>query len=276
MKHKILLKDLLVQKGLAVSTAEAERLILAGQVRMDGAPVLQAGTLVPKDAPLEVLKGSRYVSRGGFKLEGALDDFAFDPAGKRCIDVGTSSGGFTDCLLQRGAVEVVSVDVGYGQFSWKLRQDPRVTLFERTNIARVTPEVLGAPFEVAVVDVSFTSLSRLASSLAALIPEQGSMLSLVKPQFELPKDSVKNGVVHRLDLHEQALIKVRDAYEKVGLCAKAMSFSHLVGPKGNIEFWIWATKERATATINPEQVVRLAHAELSTPAKQAEASDHHE
>lgn len=262
MKHKAHLRTLLVERGLAESEDEAVRLILAAEVKVEGERVVQSGALVPNDAVIEVKGGSRYVSRGGFKLEGALEDFSFDPTGLTCIDVGASSGGFTDCLLQQGAVRVTAVDVGYGQFDWKLRQDARVVLFERTNIARVEPACLGAPFDLLVADLSFTSLARLAGHLSELIHTQGSLLTLVKPQFELPKEVVKDGVVRSLELHVEALQIVRDAYEKAGLICRDMSFSHLLGPKGNTEFWIWAAKQGATATITEEQIVRRAHTEL--------------
>ena len=262
MKHKKHLQDLLVQQGLAESKQQAQRLILAAQVRVDGEVVTQAGALVSSSAHVKVNEGTRFVSRGGLKLEGALNDFAFDPARCACIDVGASSGGFTDCLLQNGAASVVAVDVGYGQFDWKLRQDNRVTLFERTNIAKANPSALGAPFEVLVADLSFTSLARLAPTLAHLVGDQNNVLTLVKPQFELPKDVVKNGVVRSLELHKEALKKVIAAYDVCSLVTQKVSFSHLLGAKGNTEFWIWATKGGATATIEVEEVVRRAHAEL--------------
>lgn len=262
MTPKKQLKSLLVSRGLAKSLDEAERIILAAQVRVRGELVTQAGALVEVDAELERICGNRYVSRGGLKLEGALSDFSFDPQGLNCIDAGASSGGFTDCLLQAGAARVTAVDVGYGQFNWKLRQDSRVVLFERTNIAKVEPTSLGAPFDVLVADLSFTSLSRLAVQLTALLSDEGQAIMLVKPQFELPKDVVKNGVVVSYDLHVQALERVRVAYEACDLHVQKMSFSPILGPKGNIELWIWLARQRATANIDAKEVVRSAHAEL--------------
>ncbi|MDR2035939.1 MAG: TlyA family RNA methyltransferase [Coriobacteriales bacterium] len=262
MKHREQLKNLLVARGFAQTSNEAERLILAARVSVNGALATQAGELVAADALLEVSESKKYVSRGGLKLEGALDDFAFDPAGLRCLDAGASSGGFTDCLLKRGATQVVAVDVGYGQFDWQLRQDSRVALFERTNIARVSPESLGGSFDLLVADLSFTSLAKLAGPLAAFVHEEGNCLTLVKPQFELPKDLVSKGVVNRSDLHIQALQRVGEAYQKQGLVLRQMSFSHLLGPKGNVEFWIWAAKCGPTATIDVEEVVTRAHKEL--------------
>lgn len=256
------LKDLLVQKGLAENPAEAQRLILAARVSVDGRVQTQAGSLVQTDARIEVGQDRQYVSRGGFKLAGALDDFGFEPAGLSCIDVGASTGGFTDCLLQRGAAHVVAVDVGYGQFDWKLRNDSRVTLFERTNIAKADPALLGAPFALLVADLSFTSLARLAACLAALVGAQGNCLTLVKPQFELPKAAVRNGVVHGFDAHVKSLEAVLNAFGKNALAVQAVGFSHLLGPKGNREFWVWAKKHGTTATINLDEVVQQAHREL--------------
>ncbi|MDR1357972.1 MAG: TlyA family RNA methyltransferase [Coriobacteriales bacterium] len=257
------LRDLLVRRGLVETRAQAERFILAGQVRVNGERLTQAGALTTCDAPVELLRGKPYVSRGGLKLEGALKDFSFDVGDQCCIDVGASSGGFTDCLLKAGAQSVTAVDVGYGQFDWGLRNDSRVTLFERTPIAKADPEALGAPFDLLVADLSFTSLARLAPELAQLLREQGSAITLVKPQFELPKALVKRGVVRSLDLHVQALEMVLQAYQNQGLVAQALSFSCLPGPKGNIEFWIWAAKDGARATIDTEETVRLAHEALS-------------
>jgi len=264
MKHKERLCDLMVRRGLAPNSNAAERMILAGKVKVNDEVVTQAKAQFTGAVSIEVRRSKPYVSRGGLKLEGALKDFSFDPRGLRCLDVGASSGGFTDCLLKAGALQVSAVDVGYGQFDWSLRQDSRVVLFERTNIAHVDPAVLKAPFDLLVVDLSFTSLARLAPVLAALVDERGSILALVKPQFELPKASVKSGVVRSFDLHVQALTSVWQAFENAGLLTQEVSYSHIPGPKGNIEFWIWAAKQGTTATIDSriEAVVRLAHTEL--------------
>ena len=259
MKQKEYLKNLLALRGLAETPDEAERMILAARVRVDGHTVTQAGAQVLPDARIEVQDTRKYVSRGGLKLEGALEDFSFDPAGLNCIDVGTSSGGFTDCLLKRGASQVTAVDVGYGQFDWKLREDSRVVLFERTNIAKADPLSIGAPFELLVADLSFTSLAKLAPQLARLIDNGKDCLTLVKPQFELAKDLVKDGVIRSFELHVAALQKVVEAYENNGLAVQGLSFSHLLGPKGNREFWIWAAKGGVTATIDIPSVVRQAH-----------------
>lgn len=262
MKDKAYLRELLVRQGFVATAEEAERMILAARVYVDDTLVTQAGALVLTDATLRVSSKNKYVSRGGLKLEGALKDFAFDPRGLACIDVGASSGGFTDCLLQANALHVTAVDVGYGQFDWKLRKDSRVTLFERTNIAKADPVKLGAPFDVLVADLSFTSLARLALELAALVAKRGSIITLVKPQFELPKACVKDGVVRSFELHVSALELALAAYQRVDLVAQKASYSPILGPKGNTEFWIWATKQGATATIDAGEVVRRAHEEL--------------
>jgi len=262
VKQKEQLKNLLVQRGLTQTTDEAERLVLAARVRVEGAVITQAGTRVSVDADITLKEGKKYVSRGGFKLQGALEDFSFDPAGLSCIDVGASSGGFTDCLLRHGAAAVTAVDVGYGQFDWSLRGDSRVKLFEKTNISVVDPYELGAPFDLLVADLSFTSLARLAPQLVSLLKEGGSGLVLVKPQFELPKELVEGGVVRSLDLHIRALEEVGESFEKHSLVVQELSFSRLLGPKGNIEFWIWASKHGATATINTKEIVLRAHKEL--------------
>ena len=264
---KVQLKDLLVQKGLAQDSKQAERLILSARVSVDGTVLTQAGSLVDPDASTEISMDRQYVSRGGFKLAGALDDFCFTPTGLSCIDVGASTGGFTDCLLQRGAGHVVAVDVGYGQFDWKLRNDSRVTLFERTNIAKADPVDLGAPFALLVADLSFTSLARLAACLAVLVEKQGNCMTLVKPQFELPKDAVRNGVVYSFDAHLKSLEAVIKAFGNNDLAVQGVSFSHLLGPKGNREFWVWAIKSGTTATINLDEVVRAAHEELRVEKK---------
>lgn len=264
MSAKEHLRDLLVQRGFAHTPDEAERLILAARVSVDGVVVTQAGAPVSSDAALKVSGGKKYVSRGGFKLEGALDDFSFSPAGLSCVDAGASTGGFTDCLLKRGAAQVTAVDVGYGQFDWNLRHDSRVVLFERTNIAKVNPGQLGAPFDVVVADLSFTSLVRLASPLAELAGARGDCFVLVKPQFELPKPVVKDGVVRSFDLHVQALQAVVESFQSKDLIIRGLSFSHILGPKGNREFWVWAAKQGSTATISVEEVVRQSHALLAS------------
>jgi 23S rRNA (cytidine1920-2'-O)/16S rRNA (cytidine1409-2'-O)-methyltransferase len=205
-----------------------------------------------------------YVSRGGEKLAGALADFAIDPVGLACLDVGASTGGFTDCLLQKGASSVVSVDVAYGQFAWQLRSDERVCLLERTNIRDVDAQSIGAPFDLIVVDVSFTSLSGLMPQLASLLAELSTLIALVKPQFELPASDVgEKGVVTDADAHVRALELVIEAAWGSGLAVQGASFSPIKGPKGNIEFFLAAQQGGIPATIDTYDVVRRAHERLN-------------
>src|SRR5579862_8202270 len=186
--------DVAVASRLACSRRHAQALILAGRVHVgSGGAVLKAGSLVASDAAIEILDDARFVSRGAMKLERALDDFSWSVEGLRCLDVGASTGGFTDCLLQRGAASVTAVDVGYGQLAWKLRSDPRVIVYERSNFRHADVAAMGAPFAFACADVSFISLSKLASNLAAALEDHGHLVVLVKPQFEVGRGAVGKG-----------------------------------------------------------------------------------
>jgi 23S rRNA (cytidine1920-2'-O)/16S rRNA (cytidine1409-2'-O)-methyltransferase len=209
---------LLAERGVYPSRERARAAIMAGEVRIGGELVRKAGELVDADAPIEVAEAQRYVSRGGTKLEGALETFAIDVTGARAVDVGASTGGFTDCLLQRGALSVVAVDVGYGQLAWPLRNDARVTVFERTNIRDTTPEMLGAPFDVAVIDVSFIGLAKVVPHVAPLLGENGQLIALVKPQFDAGKGRVgKRGVVRDPAVHIEVLTGAVRAAAESGL-----------------------------------------------------------
>ncbi len=205
-------------------------------------------------------EGPSYVSRGGLKLAGALDVFGLDPRGMRAIDVGASTGGFTDCLLQRGAGSVVAVDVGYGQLAWSLRGDERVSVFERTNIRKADPQVLGAPFDLAVIDVSLIGLDKVLPVVASMVSPEGDMVALVKPQFEAGRDRVgKNGVVRGPDIHADVLSAVAGTVEGLGWTVRGMTWSPVKGPKGNIEFWIWSSRHGDAAVSSPHEVVTAAH-----------------
>ena len=258
-KEKVRLTELLVSRGLSENVAEAERAILAGDVLGDDAPLTQPGMTVDSRLTLRIKPHGRYVSRGGDKLFGALRDFAFDPAGLHCLDVGASTGGFTDCLLQQGAASVVAVDVAYGQFAWQLRSDKRVRLFERTNIRDIDPDLAGAPFDVAVVDLSFVSLRSALPALAPFLAEGGMLIALVKPQFELAASLVAGGVVIDKAAHVQALEQVIEAALRSGLAPQAATFSQIKGPKGNIEFFLLAQRGGIPATIDTLNVVDAAH-----------------
>jgi 23S rRNA (cytidine1920-2'-O)/16S rRNA (cytidine1409-2'-O)-methyltransferase len=253
----------LVDRGLFESRERARAALLAGDVRVNGAPVTKAGQLVDSDATIEVAARQRFVSRGGEKLAGALDVFGCDVAGVRAVDVGASTGGFTDCLLQRGAASVVAIDVGYGQLAWSLRTDPRVTVVERTNIRAADPAELGAPFDLAVVDVSFISLRTVMPHVVALLGEEAEIIALVKPQFEAGKGRVgKRGVVKDPAVHAEVLQAARDAAEAAGLVVRGLTFSPIKGPEGNIEFWLWAARSGPSDPRSAQEVVDEAHTTL--------------
>jgi 23S rRNA (cytidine1920-2'-O)/16S rRNA (cytidine1409-2'-O)-methyltransferase len=253
----------LASRGLFASREQARAAVLAGEVRVGGEVVTKAGHMVSPDAIIEVAEKQRYVSRGGEKLAGALDRFGIDPTGLRAVDVGASTGGFTDCLLKRGAASVVAVDVGYGQLAWSLRTDPRVTTIERTNIRSADPAELGAPFDLAVVDVSFISLRTVLPHVAALLAPTGAIVALVKPQFEAGKGRVgKKGVVKDAAVHREVLQGAMDAAREAGFVVRGLTFSPIKGPEGNIEFWLWASREGEAAPTTAEQVVEEAHAAL--------------
>jgi 23S rRNA (cytidine1920-2'-O)/16S rRNA (cytidine1409-2'-O)-methyltransferase len=253
----------LVEAGLVPSRERARASILAGEVTADGVRVTKAGEQVSADARLEVAAGPRYVSRGGIKLAGALETFGVDPQGLRAVDIGASTGGFTDCLLQAGAVSVTAVDVGYGQLAWSLRNDPRVTVLERTNIRLVDAAALGAPFDLAVVDVSFIGLDKVLPKVRELLGATGTGVILVKPQFEAGKGNVgKRGVVRDPDVQSEVLSRVADAARGLGFVVRGLTFSPITGPEGNIEFWMWLATGGSEASASPASVVARAHETL--------------
>lgn len=231
---------LLVDRGTVASRERARRLVMAGAVRVGDQVVDKAGTLVPVDAAVTVTEPDiPYVSRGGLKLAGALDAFAIDVRGLLVLDVGASTGGFTDCVLQRGARAVIAVDVGYGQFAWSLRQDPRVTLLERVNVRHLTMEQLPAVPDLIVADLSFISLRLVLPALTAVLPGVATMVVLVKPQFEVGKGQVgRGGVVRDPALHAAAVTSVREVATELGLTCIGECPSPILGPKGNREFFL--------------------------------------
>jgi 23S rRNA (cytidine1920-2'-O)/16S rRNA (cytidine1409-2'-O)-methyltransferase len=253
----------LVESGLFTSRERAKAAILGGRVKMDGAPLLKAGADAPEGATFEVEPAQEYVSRGGHKLAGALDDFALDVTGAHAIDVGASTGGFTDCLLQRGAASVTALDVGYGQLAWKLRCDERVTVLERTNIRNVDAAVPGAPFGLAVVDVSFIGLAKVLPHIAPLLEPDGEIVTLVKPQFEAGKSRVgKRGVVRDAAVHLDVLETVAREAASEGFVVRGATWSPITGPEGNIEFWLRLSRVGEPLAIDYAAVVRDAHASL--------------
>ena len=242
---KVRLDTLLHRRGLFESRARAAASVMAGEVRLgtDGARAAKPGQLVADDVTLAVDERPRYVSRGGVKLEHALDALPVEVAGRRCLDVGASTGGFTDCLLQRGARRVVAVDVGYGQLAWKLRQDPRVVVRERTNARSLTAEMLPERPDVAVIDASFISLATVLPAVAPLVTPGGTIVALVKPQFEVGRGRVgKGGVVRDPALRAEAVGSVRAVAERLGLVVRGEADSVLPGPKGNREVFLWGTR----------------------------------
>ncbi|MCX7750223.1 MAG: TlyA family RNA methyltransferase [Candidatus Bipolaricaulota bacterium] len=231
---------LLVQQGLAPSRSQAQALIRAGRVRVGGQLLDKPGVQVPIDAPLEVLSPARYASRGGEKLEGALRAFGVDPAGKVCLDVGASTGGFTDCLLQHGAAKVYAVDVGRGQLDWRLRNDPRVVVKEGLNARYLRPEDLGERVDLATVDVSFISLRLVLPPLGGVVKPGGEVLALVKPQFEAGRETVRRGVVRDPAVQEAAVQGIAAfAQAELGWTVVGSAPSPLRGPAGNQEFFLY-------------------------------------
>lgn len=251
------------ERGLVPSREQARAAILEGRVSVNGAVMTKAGASVSPESTIIVAAGAPFVSRGGVKLAGALDDFGIDPGGLRAIDVGASTGGFTDCLLQRGAVSVTAVDVGYGQLAWSLRNDPRVRVLERTNIRSADVETLGGPYDLAVIDVSFIGLSKVLPFVLPLLTPEGSVIALVKPQFEAGKGRVgKKGVVREASVHHEVLEGVVRAVEAANWVVRRLGWSPITGPEGNIEFWIWAARTGEPGTDQPAAVVAAAHAAL--------------
>jgi 23S rRNA (cytidine1920-2'-O)/16S rRNA (cytidine1409-2'-O)-methyltransferase len=235
---------LLVERGLVPNRELARRRVMAGEVLVDDAPVTKAGTDVSDTATLRLrTPSSPYASRGGEKLAGALDAFGLDVTGLLALDVGASTGGFTDCLLRRGARGVIAVDVGYGQLAWRLRQDPRVTVIERTNARHLAPERLPALAALATVDVSFISLAKVLPAVASCVEAGGSLVTLVKPQFEVGRSRVgKGGVVRDEAARADAVASVRGAAEALGLGVRGEAESVLPGPKGNREVFLWLVR----------------------------------
>ncbi|MBE6954310.1 MAG: TlyA family RNA methyltransferase [Ruminococcaceae bacterium] len=236
MKERI--DILMVSRGLAESREKARAIIMSGDVFVAGVRVDKPGTSIDSEAEIEV-RGVQcpYVSRGGLKLEKALRDFGVDPTGYVCSDSGASTGGFTDCLLQKGAKKVFAIDVGYGQLAWSIRNDPRVVTMERTNIRYVKPEDLGEPLDLSVVDVSFISLKIVLPAIRALLKPEGQVVCLIKPQFEAGREKVgKKGVVRDPAVHLEVLQNFTALADELGFRICGLTFSPVKGPEGNIEF----------------------------------------
>lgn len=268
---------LLVKKGLAPSREKAKAVIMAGSVYVDGQKEDKAGSVFDEESAQIEVRGHAlpYVSRGGLKLEKALKVFPITLTNKICMDIGASTGGFTDCMLQNGAVKVYSVDVGYGQLDWKLRQDERVVCMEKTNFRYMTPEDIPDVLDFASVDVSFISLDKILTPAYALLREQGEMVALIKPQFEAGREKVgKKGVVRDPKVHEEVISRIVRHADEVSFEVLDLSYSPIRGPEGNIEYLIHL-KKNPERTVYPDilevfekkikEIVEEAHQELEKP-----------
>jgi len=258
---------LLVEQGFAPSRERAKRLIMAGQVLVDEQRIDKAGTTVAVDAKLRVVgEDLPYVSRGGLKLAKGIDVFGIVLTGKTAADIGASTGGFTDCMLQNGAARVYAIDVGYGQLDWKLRTDARVVNMERTNIRNATPEMLGVPLDFASIDVAFISLDKVLPVVRTLLSERGEVVALIKPQFEAGKERVgKNGVVRDPLVHEDVIRSVVGVAEQIGFIPMGLTYSPVKGPKGNIEYLLYLSLKGAGSAMDAafvHDIVTRAHAAL--------------
>jgi 23S rRNA (cytidine1920-2'-O)/16S rRNA (cytidine1409-2'-O)-methyltransferase len=244
---RVRLDRLLVERGLVESRERARARIMAGDVLVGDVPMTKPGSEVAADAEVRLRgEGSAFVSRGGDKLAGALDRFGLEVRDRVALDVGASTGGFTDCLLQRGARRVIALDVGYGQLAWRLRQDPRVVVIERTNARELTPDMLPQVPDLAVVDVSFISLAKVLPAVAAVLPPGAAIVALVKPQFEVGRGRVgKGGVVRDPELRAESVASVRAAAERLGLTVRDEAESVLPGPAGNREVFLWLSRAPA-------------------------------
>jgi 23S rRNA (cytidine1920-2'-O)/16S rRNA (cytidine1409-2'-O)-methyltransferase len=243
--NKIRIDRLLVERGMVDSRERAQAIIFAGQVLANGRKLDKAGALVPEDADIRILGDMLpYVSRGGLKLEAALEKFAVVVEGKTALDVGASTGGFTDCLLQRGVVKVYAVDVGYGQIAWKIRQDPRVVTIERTNIRTMDQSFIREPIDIAVIDVSFISLEKVIPAILSYLKPQSELIALIKPQFEVGKEEVgKGGIVRDQAAREAAVNRIVEFTKKLGLDVQGVVPSPITGQDGNQEYLMFAVKK---------------------------------
>ncbi|MDD5921652.1 MAG: TlyA family RNA methyltransferase [Eubacteriales bacterium] len=261
---------LLVQKGYFESRQQAKSAVMEGNVFVDGEISDKVGTKISLDSVIEVRSnGCPYVSRGGYKLEESIRAFSLDLNGKVCLDMGASTGGFTDCMLQHGASKVYSVDVGYGQLAWKLRQDSRVVNIERCNVRYMKPETIGEPVDFVSIDVSFISLRHMFPVAKAVLKENGEIVCLIKPQFEAGREEMKGtkGIVRDPLIHEKTIRSVLEYAKENGLSPKGLTNSPVKGTKGNIEFLLYLKKEAVQPDFpaldsTVQQVVQTAHQTL--------------
>ena len=261
------LDTLLTDRKLAASREQARRLILAGEVLINGESGFKPGQVVPEDVSIEIKQPMRYVGRGGLKLEKALKVFGFDACGKVALDVGASTGGFTDCLLQHGAQVVYAVDVGHGQLAWKLREDSRVRVMERTNARGIDSALFDLPIEIGVIDVSFISLRTVLPVVAKVMKSPSDLVALIKPQFEAGREQVgKGGVVRNPRIHVEVIQTLIQSVQKIERCTLGLTHSPIRGPAGNIEYLLWtqdnSQKVPVVSADLVERIVEQAHAEL--------------
>lgn len=264
---------LLVEQGLAPSREKAKAVIMSGIVYVDGSREDKAGAAFPANVNIEV-KGNtlKYVSRGGLKLEKAMKEFNINLKEKVCMDVGASTGGFTDCMLQNGAVRVYSIDVGHGQLDWGLRNDGRVVCMEKTNIRYVTPEDIGEPVDFSSIDVSFISLTKVLLPVKNILGNKGKIVCLIKPQFEAGREKVgKKGVVRDKEVHKEVIEMVTDYAKTIDLYPLMLDFSPVKGPEGNIEYLLYLSKNaddlnlfEKNEHIDIDEVVEKSHSTLDT------------
>lgn len=269
--EKIRLDALLFEKGLAASREKARAMIMAGEVQANGRLIDKPGLKVQPEIDIVITSIRQpYVSRGGLKLEGAIRDFQLDFNGRTVLDVGASTGGYTDCALQHGAVKVFALDVGYGQLDWKLRNDPRVVVWERTNIRYFKLEDLGEKADIITMDVSFISTTLIFPVLKELLKEDGSIISLIKPQFEAGREKVgRNGVVKDPKVHAEVLAHCIASAQAAGLYCIDITYSPIMGPKGNIEYFIHL---RPDAQALPDIIARVAEVVRSAQSLREEKS----
>lgn len=240
------LDQILVERALYPSREMAQRAVMAGEVRIGDQVAQKSSLLIDPDAPIATAEVPRFVGRGGLKLDGVVDHFAIDVADRIAVDIGASTGGFTDCLLQRGARKVYAIDVGHGQLAWKIRNDPRVTVFEKTNARIVSSSLIGQRADICVIDVSFISLTLILPNAFELITPSGIVLALIKPQFELKRAEVgRGGIVRDSSLHEKAQRKIASFVEAGGNHVMGLVPSPITGTDGNQEFFICARKRLA-------------------------------
>lgn len=246
MPKRIRLDQAVVRRGFFESRHQAQVAIMAGEVRIDGRVAAKASDLVHEQQQISVTSRSRYVGRGGIKLEGALEHFAVACEGKIALDIGASTGGFTDCLLQKGVRKVFAVDVGHGQLAWKIRDDPRVITLEKTNARRLSKAETPEPIDICVIDVSFISLTLILPSAFPLLTSDGVILALIKPQFELAREDVsRGGIVRSPELHEKAQQKIVAFAQTIGATVEGLVPSSITGADGNQEFFICLRKPSA-------------------------------